>query len=120
MGPGVDRVKLVATKSGETPAFGGGNARFRAISWPGGHFGPTNRAGASTRHEIAATDCDATARAPPRGREFVPQLCADATLGGSANIKRGLPSLLIVASSTTTRARLLCDGRSYITSSSTC
>ena len=43
---------------------------------------------------------------------------AAATLGGSANIRSGLPSLVIVDSSTTTRDRLDSDGRSYITSSS--
>src|SRR5215472_7095209 len=48
------------------------------------------------------------------------QECAAATLGCSANIKSGLPSLAMVASSTITRERFTCDGRSYITSSSTC
>ena len=55
--------------------------------------------------------------APPAPRV---RLCADATFGGSANISSGLPSFVIVASSTMTLARLFCEGRSYITSSSTC
>src|SRR6185312_156470 len=44
----------------------------------------------------------------------------EATLAVSANISSGLPSLVIVDSSTTTRDRLASDGRSYITSSSVC
>ena len=50
----------------------------------------------------------------------VPFVIADATFGVSANTRSGFPSLLMVPSSTTTRARLLCEGRSYITSRSTC
>src|SRR6185436_15950243 len=58
--------------------------------------------------------------ASPAPRRRRVQLCADATFGGSANINNGLPSFVIVASSTMTLARLLCEGRSYMTSSSTC
>jgi hypothetical protein len=49
-----------------------------------------------------------------------PRYCALATFGWSVNINSGLPSLVMVDSSTTTRVRLDSDGRSYITSSSTC
>src|SRR6188768_826806 len=46
--------------------------------------------------------------------------CADATFGGSANINSGLPSWVMVDSSTITRDKLVRDGRSYIPSSNVC
>src|SRR6476646_9321277 len=75
---------------------------------------------ATTGSAGRSDDVDDDADNDQRDAETRTYFAAAATFGVSANIRSGLPSLVIVDSSTTTRARFDSEGRSYMTSSRTC